>query len=223
MFSASCGKLVPTEEQKRAHDEAKELRETINRLFGIDLDKPARTNVLSSFLWQTNALENVKSEWTTLAVPFEGMTERKVTQSIHVQAIPFGMFALRRPFDGDVADGELKAQAKRFLDRLEKEYGAKIPESDSTEGKVLFAKMFGEGIPTFGDTRAFLVLDKTQYFSGKVGDLAVGISYAAPRYAKKGDRFEVVCRGAVVVNIVQSPVITVGRTKTVKGRPARSP
>ena len=213
MYSITSGKLVPTEEQKRAHEEAKRLRETVNRLFGIDLDRPAETNELSSALWTTNAVDAAKREWTPLAAPFEGMTERKLNQTVNFLAIPFGTFALRRPFNGDVAESELKAQAKRVLDRIEKEYGEKIPEGDSTTGKVLLTKMYGEGIPTFGDTRALLGLDKTQYFTGKVGDLAVDISYATPRYAKKGDRFEIVCKGAVVVNIVQSPVITLGKTK----------
>ena len=223
MYSASSCKLVPTREQKRAHDEAKRLRETVNRLFGIDLDKPAETNELSAALWRTNTQNAVKREWTPLETPFEGMMERKVSQTIRFLAIPFGTFALRRPFDGDVSDSELKAQAKRFLDRLEREYGGKIPEGDSSAGNALLTKMYGEGIPTFGDTKVLFGLDKTQYFTGKVGDLAVDISYAAPRYAKKGDRFEIVCKGAVVVNIIQSPVITTAKTKAGKDGTFRSP
>ena len=221
MVSASSGKLVPTKEQKRAHDEAKGLRETVNRLFGIDLDKPAETNELSSAIWTTNAQASVKREWTPLEPPFEGMTERKLNQSIRILAIPFVTFALRHPFDGDVADDELKAQAKRFLDRLEKEYGSKIPEVDSSEEKALFADVFGDGVPTFGDTKAFFGLDKTLYFRGKVGDLAIDISYALPRYAKKDGRFEIVCKGAVVVNVVQSPIVTTGRAKAIKGSSSR--
>ena len=213
MYSATSGKLVPTREQKRAHDEAKRLRETVNRLFGIDLDRPAETNELSSALWTTNAVGTAKREWTPLATPFEGMTERKLNQTTRFLTIPFGTFALRRPFDGDVSESELKAQAKRILDRIEREYGEKIPKGDSSAGNALLAKMYGEGIPTFGDTKVIFGLDKTQYFTGKVGDLAVDISYAAPRYAKKGDRFEIVCKGAVVVNIIQSPVITTAKTK----------
>ena len=209
MFSATSGKLVPTAEQKRAHAEAKKLRETVNRLFGIDLDNPSETNELSSALWQaTNAQAAVRREWTPMQTPFEGMTERKISQTVRFLEIPFGMFAMRRPFDGDVTDDELKAQARRFLDRLEREYGAKIPEGDTAEGADMLAKMFGSGIPTFGDTKALLGLDKTQYFIGKVGDLSVEVSYAAPRYVKKGGRFEISCKGAVVVNIIQSPIIT---------------
>ena len=118
-------------------------------------------------------------------------------------------------------DDELKAQAKRFLDRLEKEYGSKIPEVDSSEEKALFADVFGDGVPTFGDTKAFFGLDKTLYFRGKVGDLAIDISYALPRYAKKDGRFEIVCKGAVVVNVVQSPIVTTGRAKAIKGSSSR--
>ena len=221
MVSASSGKLVPTKEQKRAHDEAKGLRETVKRLFGIDLDKPAETNEISSAIWTTNAQASVKREWTPQEPPFEGMTERKINRSIRILAIPFVTFALRHPFDGDVADDELKAQAKRFLDRLEKEYGSKIPEVDSWEEKALFANVFGDGVTTFGDTKAFLGLDKTLYFGGKVGDLAIDISYAPPRYAKKDGRFEIVCKGAVVVNVIQSPIVTTGRAKAIKGSSSR--
>ena len=214
--TTSCSmssKLVPTVEQKKAHEEAKKLRETITRLFGVDLDQPSETNEWSSALWQTNAPASVKREWTPLEKPFEGMTERKMNQSIRFLAIPFGTFALRHPFDGDVSEEELKAQAKRFLDRLEKEYGAKIPEADTKEGTSLLAKWFGDGVPTFGDTKALLGLDKKTHFMGKVGDLAIEIGYAEPRYAKRGGKYEITCKGAVVVNIVQSPVITSAKAK----------
>ncbi len=213
MCSATSSGLVPTKEQKAAHAAAKRLRETVNRLFGIDLDAPTQTNVLSSALWQTNASATVKREWTPLAVPFEGLTERKGSQSFRLLGMPFGTFALRRPFEGAVSDEELAAQAQRILSRLEAEYGAKIPVADTAEGLSALAQMCGEGVPTFGDTKALLGLDKTQWFEGKVGDLAIDISYATPRYAKKGDTFEVVRKGAIVVNIVQSPLITTGKTK----------
>ena len=214
--TTSCSmssKLVPTAEQKKAHEEAKKLRETITRLFGVDLDQPSETNEWSSALWQTNAQTSVKREWTPMEKPFEGMTEREVNQSIRFLAIPFGAFALRHPYDDDVSEEELKAQAKRFLDRLEKEYGAKIPEADTEEGTALIAKRFGDGVPTFGDTKALLGLDKKTHFMGKVGDLAIEIGYAEPRYAKRGGKYEIVCKGAVVVNIVQSPVITTAKAK----------
>ena len=108
---------------------------------------------------------------------------------------------------------EMKEQAKRFLVRLEREYGEKIPEADTKDGVEMLTKRFGEGVPTFGDTKALLGLDKKTYFMGKVGDLAVEIAYCEPRYAKRGGTYEIVCRGAVVVNIVQSPVITTGKQK----------
>ena len=136
-----------------------------------------------------------------------------MSQSIRFLAIPFGMFALRHPFNGDVSEAELKAQAKRFLDRLEKEYGANIPEADTKEGSALLAKRFGEGVPTYGDTKALLGLDKKTHFMGQVGDLAIEIGYAEPRYAKRGGKYEIACKGAVVVNIVQSPVVTTAKAK----------
>ena len=216
MCSTTSSTLVPTAEQKKAHEEAKKLRETITRLFGVDLDNPSETNDFSTAVWSTNAPATVKREWTPMEKPFEGMTERKVNQSVRLFAIPFGVFAMRHPFDGDVSEEELKAQAKRFLDRLEKEYGAKIPVADTKDGAALLAKQFGEGVPTFGDTKALLGLDKKTYFMGKVGDLAIEIGSAEPRYAKRGGKYEIVCKGAVVVNIVQSPVITTAKAKKEK-------
>ena len=213
MFSTTSRGLVPTAEQKKAHEEAKRLRGTINRLFGIDLDKPSETNELSSAIWRTNGQDKVVREWSSMPKPFEGMTERKVNQSVMFLAIPFGTFALRRPYPADATAEEMKEQAKRFLVRLEREYGEKIPEADTKDGVEMLAKRFGEGVPTFGDTKALLGLDKKTYFMGKVGDLGVEIAYCEPRYAKRGGTYEIVCRGAVVVNIVQSPVITTGKQR----------
>lgn len=157
--------------------------------------------------------EAAKREWIPLGKPFEGMTECRANQSIRFLAIPFGTFALRRPYDGEVSEDELKEQARRFLDRLEREYGARIPEGDTAEGKHLLSKMYGDGVPTFGDTKALLGQDKTQYFIGKVGDLAIDVSYAKPLYEKRDDGFKLVRRGAVVVNVIQSPIITKGKVK----------
>jgi len=88
-------------------------------------------------------------------------------------------------------------------------------------GSTEYAKALGSKVHTSVhanyDPKTLLGLDKTLYFAGKVGDLAVDISYAPPRYAKKDGRFEIVCRGAVVVNVVQSPVVTTGWTKNTKG------
>lgn len=219
MHSAEVGKIVPTDEQKAAHQEAKKLRETVNRLFCIDLDTPSKTNELSSSVWKPGAkVEDViadvaKHEWTPMPEPFEGMTERKLNQTFNLLSMPFSVFTLRRPYEGDASEEELKAQAKRFLDRLEKEYGEKIPKSDTEEGNRNISKMFGSGVPTFGDTRTMLGLDKVQCFLGKVGDLSVEVSYAEPRYAKKDGKFEIVRKAAVVVCIVQSPIISLGKTK----------
>ena len=73
-------------------------------------------------------------------------------------------------------------------------------------GSVEYAK-------AFGDTKALLGQDKTQYFIGKVGDLAIDVSYAKPLYEKRDDGFKLVRRGAVVVNVIQSPIITKGKVK----------
>lgn len=213
MVSAASGSLVPTEEQKKAHEEAKKLRETIKRLFDVDLDKPSETYDVLSVASLTNAEKNVKREWTAMEKPFEGLAERKVNSSVRLFAIPFGTCALRCPYAGDVSSAELEAQAKRILAGLEREYGAKIPEADTKEGTEMLVKRFGEGVPTFGDTKALLGLDKKTHFVGKVGDLAIEIGYAEPRYAKHDGQYEITCKGAVVVNFAQSPIITKGKEK----------
>ena len=215
--SASAGNIVPTKEQQAAHEEAKKLRETIKRLFGVDFDKPPKTNEFSFVQGPADSREKAKSEWMPLDKPFEGMTERKADQFVRFWRSLYGTFALRRPYDGDVSEAELKTQAQCFLDRLEKEYGAKIPEDDTTFRMERLAKILGEGAPTFGDTRAKLGYDTTQHFTGKVGDLAIQICYAAPRYAKKGEKFEITCRGAVVVSIIQSPEFVRGKANKTKG------
>jgi len=209
---ASSSNFAPTKEQLAAHEEAKKLRETINRLFGVDFDTPPKTNEFSS----VDSREKAKREWVPLDKPFEGMTERKSDQFVRFCTALYGNLALRRPYDGDVSVAELKAQAQRCLDRLEKEYGAKIPEDDTTFRMERLAKILGEGVPTFGDTRAKLAYDATQHFTGKVGDIAIEICYAAPRYAKKGEKFEITCKGAVVVYIIQSPDIARGKANVTK-------
>ena len=57
-----------------------------------------------------------------------------------------------------------------------------------------------------------LEIGSTEY-AQSFGDLSIDISYATPRYAKKGNAFEIVRKGAIVVNIVQSPLITTGKVK----------
>lgn len=205
--SATSDSRMLTKEQKQAHEEAKKLRETIQRLFGIDFDKPDESVNLLSAVALTNAEKDVKREWTAMEKPFEGLTERRLNQSISFLSIPFGVCALRCPYAGDVSAAELETQAKRILAGLEREYGEKIPKVDTKENYETLVKRLGEGVPTFGDTRALIGLDKTTYYTGRVGDLAVEIAYAEPRYVKKADKYEIACKGAVVMNIVQSPFI----------------
>ena len=42
--------------------------------------------------------------------------------------------------------------------------------------------------------------------------LIVEIAYALPYYEKKGDGYRLVRRGAVLLSIFQSPIITLGKT-----------
>ena len=208
--------LVQTEEMKAAHEEAAKLRETIKRLFGVDLDTPSQTNELSGAaiteaLLKTNDTCEVVREWTVMERPFEGMDEQKVNQQINFILIPFGTVSFRHAYEGDVTEDEMKAQAERFLAGFQREYGAEIPKNDEGEAEAILkrlAKLYGEGVPAFGDTKALLGLDKVQCFVGRVGDIGIEISYALPRYVKRGGEYELALKGAVVVNIVQSPILT---------------
>ena len=122
--------------------------------------------------------------------------------------IPYCTFAVRRAYDGDVAEAELVAQSKRFLGRLEKDLGAKIEKSEktlSTELQKEVAKRGETGAPAYGDFRMMIGLDKRQFFFGRVGDVVVEICYLPPRYEKAGDGYEICSRGAVIMNLTQSP------------------
>ena len=127
--------------------------------------------------------------------------------------IPMATLSFRRAYDGDVEAEELESVAKGFLSMLEKEYGAAIPAVDAEEGMQAMSTVFGDGVPAYGDTRATLQLDRTQVFVGKVGDIAFEVAYALPQYHRNGDAFDVIVRGAVVVNIVQSPIMSAAKAK----------
>jgi len=126
--------------------------------------------------------------------------------------VPFVSYSARRAYPGDVEEAELQRQAKEVLERIEAANGEKVPSFDAKNGQAELAKVLGGGVPTFGDTRALLGLDKVQTFIGKVGDLAVEIAYAVPRYEKIGDDYRLVRRGTVLLNITQSPIVTSGKT-----------
>ena len=126
--------------------------------------------------------------------------------------VPIVNFVARRAYPGDVEEAELLRLAKDVLDSLETAYGERIPVADTAEGRAQLAEVLGAGVPTFGDSRALLGLDKVQTFVGKLGDLAIDISYALPRYERRGEDYRLVRRGAVVLTILQSPMITPGKT-----------
>ena len=196
--------LVSESEQKKAHEEAKGLRVALGKLFKIDFDSAKGYDNASG----KNALE-----WTSMESPVAGLDECKPNRgAIAIFQIPIVNYWARRAYPGDVEEPELRRQAKEVLDCMEAAYGAKIPVVDAKERQSVIDGIFGKGVPTFGDSRALLGLDKTQAFVGKVGDLAVEISYALPRYEKKGDAYRLVRRGAVLLSILQSPIITPGKT-----------
>lgn len=192
------------DERKKAHEEAAKMREMLKRVFGVDFDAEPEVG---------RRKHDPAKEWTALDAPFFGMTEKKQSSSSVLFGIPMVTLSFRRAYDGDVEAEEMESVAKGFLAMLEKEYGAAIPVADTEEGLKAMVSMYGDGVPAYGDTRASLQLDRTQVFVGKVGDIAFEIAYALPQYLRKGDAFEVSVRGAVVVNIVQSPIMSAAKAK----------
>ena len=196
-----------TPEQEKAHREADALRAMIKRIFGVDLDAPASTNDMSAaLLTLTNS--PVKAEWFPLEKPFAGCTERRADMGFHMLCFPMTSFAIRHAFDDYVGEEELKAESQKVLDALESEFGDKIPEYE-IDAKVAEKNDSQDAEPpAFGDLRAMLRLGRTgDFFKGGVGDISIGIKYAPPSYVKRNGKYEVAQRGAVVVEIVQSPIL----------------
>ena len=207
--SSSIAGLVSQEEQVKAHAEAKRLREALGKLFGIDFDatEDKKEQKGDSSEWPP------KNEWTPMEHPVAGLVECKPNSgTTSFFQVPIVNFVARRAYPGDVEEAELQRLAKDVLGCLETAYGERIPVADTAEGRAQLAEVLGAGVPTFGDSRALLGLDKVQTFVGKLGDLAIDIAYALPRYERRGEDYRLVRRGAVVLTILQSPMITPGKT-----------
>ena len=196
-----------TPEQEKAHREADALRAMIKRVFGVDLDAPASTNDMSAaLLTLTNS--PVKAEWFPLEKPFAGCTERRADIGVCMLFIPMTSFAIRHAFDGHVGEEELKAESQKILDALESEFGEKIPEYEVEAEIAEMNDPQDAEPPAFGDIMAMLRLGRTgDFFKGGVGDISIGIKYAQPSYVKRNGKYEVAQRGAVVVEIGQSPIL----------------
>ena len=196
-----------TPEQEKAHREADALRATIKRVFGVDLDAPSSTNDMSAaLLTLTNT--PAKAEWFPLEKSFAGCTERRDDMGVRMLFIPMATFAIRHAFDGHVGEEELKAESQKILDALESEFGDKIPEYEVDAKIAEKNDPPDEEPPAFGDIRAMLRLGRTgDFFKGGVGDISIGIKYAQPSYVKRNGKYEVALRGAVVVEMVQSPIL----------------
>ena len=206
--SSSIAGLVSQEEQMKAHEEAKCLRESLGKLFGIDFDATddKKEQKGDSPVWPP------KNEWKPMERPVAGLVECKPNSgTTSFFQVPIVNFVARRAYSGDVEESELQRQAKEVLDCLEAAYGERIPVADTAEGRAQLAEVLGAGVPTFGDSRALFGLDKVQTFVGKLGDLAIDIAYALPRYERRGEDYRLVRRGAVVLTILQSPIITPGK------------
>lgn len=195
-----------TPEQDKAHKEADALRATIKRLFDVDLDAPSVTNDTAAALASlTNA--PATPEWFPLKRPFAGCTERKRDQGVRLLFIPVVNFGIRHAFDGDVGEDELKAEAQRILAELERELGVKIPALEKPEKKVEEAEPADATPPALGDWKAMMTPKSGEYFNGGIGDIVVSVKYAVPSYVKRGGKYEVALRGAVVVEIMQSQIV----------------
>jgi hypothetical protein len=196
-----------TPEQEKAHREADALRATIKRVFGVDLDSPSSTNDMSAaLLTLTNT--TAKAEWFPLEKPFAGCTERRADMGVRMLFIPMTSFAIRHTFDDYVGEAELKAESQKILDALESEFGDKIPEYEVDAKMAEKDDPQDAEPPAFGDLRAMLQLGRTgDFFKGGVGDISIGIKYAQPSYVKRNGKYEVAPRGAVVVEIAQSPIL----------------
>ena len=196
-----------TPEQEKAHREADALRATIKRVFGVDLDAPSSTNDMSAaLLTLTNT--PAKAEWFPLERPFAGCTERRADMGVRMLFIPMATFAIRHAFDDYVGEEELKAESQKILDALESEFGEKIPEYEVDAKITEKNDPHDAEPPAFGDIRAMLRLGRTgDFFKGGVGDICIGIKYAQPSYVKRNGKYEIALRGAVVVEIAQSPIL----------------
>ena len=205
--------LPSTPGQEKAHKEADALRATIKRLFDVDLDAPSVTNDTAAAITSlTNA--PATPEWFSLKRPFAGCTERKMDQVVRLLFIPVVNFGIRHAFDGDVGEDELKAEAQRILDELERELGAKIPALEKPEKKVEEAEPADATPPALGDWKAMMPPKSGEYFNGGIGDIAVIVKYAVPSYVKRGGKYEVALRGAVVVEVMQSQFLAGAKKKT---------
>ena len=205
------GKAPATDEQKKAHEAAAKLREAVVRLFGVDFDKPDQKVQFPIDANATDGADTPKKEWSALESPFAGMDERKLSRSISFCVIPYCAFSLRHAFAGDATEDERDTIAREFLSALEKECGVKIEAIDE-HGHGFLSEVSGEGVPTFGDTRAIFRQDVKTHFTGRLGDIAVTIKSAPPRYAVRNGKHEVITRGAVVADFAQSPIISgIGR------------
>ena len=192
------------------------MRTTIKRVFGVDLDSPSSTNDMSAaLLTLTNT--PAKAEWFPLERPFAGCTERRADMGVRTLLIPMAMFAIRHAFDGHVGEEELKAESKKILDALEQEFGEKIPEYDVDAKEAEKDDPQDVEPPAFGDLMAMFRLGRTgNFFKGGVGDISIGIKYAQPSYVKRSGKYEVALRGAVVVEIVQSPILAQAKKRSDK-------
>jgi hypothetical protein len=186
------------EKQMKAHAAAVKLREVLKRTFAVDFDETNKTS-------RADFDRSGGVSWKPLTVSFEGATERQDSLPLAYMRISYRTFAVRRAYGGDVAEVELAAQAKRFLDRLEKDLGAKIENCEKTLSAELQTEVAKRGVPTFGDLRIMNGLDKRQFFFGRVGDVVVEICYRSPRYEKTEAGYEISSRGAVIMKFTQSP------------------
>ena len=164
------------------------LRSTLKRLFDVDFD-----------CVQPDERSPLPYSWAKLAKSVEGLSERQLSFT-GMPGRPSRLFEakLRRVFDGDVSNDELKAAATAVLKRIETEAGVKIPGTSDYLRNMFARRNHGVAVP--GDDPDLGGSNKFFVCQGKIGDIQVTIEYCEPRYAKRNGEYVLVAKGAVLVH-----------------------
>ena len=164
------------------------LRSALKRLFDVDFDCA-----------QPDGRRVLPNPWVKLAKPVEGLDERQLLFT-GMPGRPGRLFEakLRRVFDGDVSNEELKTAATAVLKRIETEAGVKIPGTSDYLRNMFARRNHGVAVP--GDDPDLGGSNKFFVCQGKIGDIQVTIEYSEPRYAKRNGEYVLVAKGAVLVH-----------------------
>lgn len=164
------------------------LSSALKRLFDVDFN-----------CVQPDERRPLPHSWVKLAKPVEGLSERQLLFT-GMPGRPSRLFEakLRRVFDGDVSNEELKTAATAVLKRIETEAGVKVPGTSDYLRKMFARRNHGVAVPgddpDLGGSNRFFVCQ------GRIGDIQVTIEYSEPHYAKRNGEYVLVAKGAVLVH-----------------------